>query len=788
MDDKQISYIALFVITSVLVAALLLVWELLRAQMRFKAICDNSGNMVVIGRAIVDKSKKIIDFEIVGCNEIYASHQHKTLAEVIGLRIVRDFYKGVEPEWFHVVQEVVSSHASRHLEFEYAPLGTRYSGSVFCLSAVGKRCCFIMDEISEEYNRARELQQARELMDSVLDLSGIGLWRWNLRTDTITILKSSFKLFVPNDVNVFSRNDFVNRLHPSDRHLFDNIAEIGVRKNESENPVIVRLRDPAGGWFWLQAVSVKAECDAEGKTESIYGVFWDVDSLKRSQYKVEKVSQELERKQRQLLHTMQQCRTGCCSWNVQSDRVYFEENFWESVGGVKPDLDFSVPDTMEHLQQQVIPDNPDGVAEWISQIRDGNPAINEFYFRCQIVFLADEWLEVRNSVAERDSEGRPLVISAVVINVSSLKKHELALESAMFLADKANKAKSHFLAVISHEIRTPLNAIIGFSGMIKKADVAGKIQSYANFIKTSGEMLMSLINDLLDIVKIESSKMDLYLAPLCLSDLLYELRGMFEIKLNAKGLYLNIDCPDDQRLLNLDVKRLRQVLINLIGNALKFTHTGGVTVEVQIEPLQRAPSSAAGAEFCRVMIAVKDTGEGIREQDFASIFEPFEQACNPNHKYVDGSGLGLPISRNLVELMGGRITFESRIGAGSSFYVTLESVGMVPRGTEGDQRAGSCAAHGDHPEMPAVPLVKGMSRELLDEVAAQFGSRLKEMESGLHVQAAYLLIEDLQQWMEGRETSQLQVLVERLAKAVEDFDVTEVRRICALLLKQGEGQ
>lgn len=90
--------------------------------------------------------------------------------------------------------------------------------------------------------------------------------------------------------------------------------------------------------------------------------------------------------------------------------------------------------------------------------------------------------------------------------------------------------------------------------------------------------------------------------------------------------------------------------------------------------------------------------------------------------------------------------------------------------------------------MPAVPLVKGMSRELLDEVAAQFGSRLKEMESGLHVQAAYLLIEDLQQWMEGRETSQLQVLVERLAKAVEDFDVTEVRRICALLLKQGEGQ
>jgi len=783
MGNLNYNYLALIAIISVLGAAVLLVWALLRAQLRFKEICDNSGNMVVIGRAIMDKSKKIVDLEIVGCNEIYASHQHKTMAEVIGLRIVRDFYAGVEPEWFHVVQEVVSSHASRHLEFEYAPLGTRYSGSVFCLSAARRRCCFVMDEVSEEYNRARELRHSRELMDSVLDLSGIGLWRWNLQTDSITILKSTFKLFDQSDRESFSSREFLNRIHPADRHFFDRMADSRQPKDESGEPVIVRVRDPEGGWFWLQAVAVKAECDETGRTENLYGVFWDVDSLKKSQFKVEKISQELEKKQRQLIHTMTQCRTGCCSWDVKTDRVNFEENFWESVGGVRSDADWPVPQTMEVLQTQVIADGPETVAEWITQIRAGNQAVDKFDFRCQMIFLPEVWLEVRNSVAERDPEGRPLVITAFVINVSELKKHELALHSAMLEADAASKAKSLFLAVISHEIRTPLNAIIGFSGIIMKADVAGRIHSYADSIKTSGEMLLSLINDLLDTVRIESSKMNLYLAPVSLSYLLHDLRRMFDLKAKSKGLYLNVDCPENPALLTLDSKRLKQVLINLIGNALKFTYTGGVTVEVRTEPLKSALLSGSELKLCRVIIAVKDTGEGIHEQDYDCIFEPFEQAGKQANKYVEGSGLGLSICRNLVELMGGVITFESKVGVGSSFVVTLENVGIVQNGTEGDPRREALPAFENAPEIPADNAVQ---RALAAELVARFGSRFRELESGMHVQSARLLIEDLQQWMDGREAPQLERVVGLLARAVDDFDVAEFRRICDLLIKQGE--
>jgi len=785
MGKFEYLYLAIVIFVTGLTVAALLLWELIRSQLRFRAICDNSGNMVVIGRAITDRTQRIVDVEIAGCNEVYASHLDMSVKDVIGLYIIKDFFNGIEPEWFNVLREVVVTHESRHLEFVYEPMGTRYSGSVFCLSPIRKRCCFIMDEISEEYNRQREVDESRHLMDSVLRLSGVGLWRWNFKTKKFTVIKSIFNQTTTNNMEVLSVEQVFKRIHPDDHRLFAGFTEVAPEKDWLKNAAVFRVKNPQGGWHWLQTVAVKIGCDSDGVPEEMDGVALDVDSLKRSQLRVEEISRELEANQQKLVYTLQQSRTGLCRWDIITDKVSFGDNFWKSVGGKSYDAAVAVPDTMEQLQKQVIPDEPEALADWIRQLREGNQEIDEFYFRCQMTFLEDVWLEVRNTVSERDESGKPLAVSAFVINISEIRKHEQALLVAMREADEASQAKNRFLAVMSHEIRTPLNAIIGFSSIIKRADISEQLQSYAESIKSSGEMLLTLINDLLDLAKMESEKMQLNLQPVSLYDLLNELRDMFAVKVQAKGLYLNIFCPEDLPLFILDAKRIKQVLINLIGNASKFTDMGGITLTVNCEHCEDPGPVLEREKTCRVLISVKDTGEGILKQDFDSIFNPFEQAAGRGGQYVEGSGLGLSICKNLVELMGGRITCTSEVGVGSDFVVSLDNVEVVQSDIGKLNEANIMSLSEKHFRATASNVKSELQQIVFSGLVEKFGNQFMEMQNGMHVHSAQMLVSDLQRWISQYEVPQIQMIINSLEKAVEDFDVAEVKRLSKFLIQQG---
>lgn len=279
------------------------------------------------------------------------------------------------------------------------------------------------------------------------------------------------------------------------------------------------------------------------------------------------------------------------------------------------------------------------------------------YFQIKAV-RAGEWSRQRSAVLgfrSVDDEIR-----------AEMEKKEL-LESALMQANRANKAKSVFLSNMSHDIRTPMNAIVGFTSLaISHIDQKERVEEYLKKIATSGNHLLSLINDVLDMSRIESGKMYLEEKPCSLPEILHGLRSILQSDIRAKQLELYIDTVNvyDEDIL-CDKLRLNQVLLNLLSNAIKYTGTGG-TITVRIAEIAGAPAGFADYEF-----TIKDTGIGMSEEFVEHIFEPFERERNSTISGIQGTGLGMAITKNIVDMMNGTIEVTSKQNVGTECKVSF---------------------------------------------------------------------------------------------------------------------
>lgn len=267
-----------------------------------------------------------------------------------------------------------------------------------------------------------------------------------------------------------------------------------------------------------------------------------------------------------------------------------------------------------------------------------------------------------------------VALSTVALgNIKKVRKNMKQIEELARAAEESNKAKSTFLANMSHEIRTPMNAICGMTDMLLDEELSPQGEECAASIKSASNSLLSIINDILDFSKLESGKMVITPEDYYISSVLHDLMNMMEIRIKGKPVKLVADVQDMiPRKLYGDSGRIRQILINIMGNATKFTHEGTITLSVSWKPIDR--------KYGKLQFAVSDTGVGIKEEDTDKLFNAFEQVDMKKNKGIEGTGLGLSICRLLVGQMGGEIGVESEYGKGSTFrfYIIQEVKDAAP--------------------------------------------------------------------------------------------------------------
>ena len=449
---------------------------------------------------------------------------------------------------------------------------------------------------------------------------------------------------------------------------FDLFPEDLARKFSEDDAQILRTaqvmhsteehQTPGGPRHWIDRIKAPLH-DADGNIVGVLVLFWDVTARERAEQAL-----DLERN---LLNAL---------LDTIPDSLYFkdrESRFLrisraqagrfglahpeDAIG--KSDADIF---TEEHARQ--------AMADERRIMETGQPMVAHVE-RLTWPDRDDTWVS-STKMPLRDNEGRIVGTFGISRDITELKRTQDELSKARDIADAANRAKSEFLANMSHEIRTPMNAIIGITELLLDTQLTQSQREYLRMVYESGELLLTLLNDILDFSKIEAGRLELDCAPFEIRESLGNTLKSLALRAHNKGLELAISIEHDvPKVLVGDVVRLRQIVVNLVGNAIKFTAVGEVVLNVRCESRIQDQST--------LVFSVSDTGIGIPLDKHQRIFEEFEQADSSTTRTYGGTGLGLAISTRLVKLMGGSIWVESEPGRGSTFSFTATfSVADVP--------------------------------------------------------------------------------------------------------------
>lgn len=488
-----------------------------------------------------------------------------------------------------------------------------------------------------------------DLMSRRMDWSG-GYWRYLGYTDE--------------DVDYISvSTNYYDYIHPDD---VDKVREAVGRMFKKPGPgeVTYRTRRKKGGYIWseIRADSVR---DKNGWVLYVSGIAFDVTKQKQTE-------QALLISEARHARIIQSSNDGIWEWAAEHGGFHFSNRCWEHLGYT--DHDDVVNQGIDRIQawrRRMHAD--DGVAfdrALAGHIRGESPFDVEYRIRGK----DDKWRWIRaRGQMTFNERGEPLRMSGTNMDITELKLAEERVLRAKEVAEKANKAKSEFLSSMSHELRTPLNAILGFAQLIEMdASVSPGLQESATEIRSAGEHLLQLVGDVLDLAKIEAGKLTLSMELLRPVELVKECLVLVKSQAEARSVQLCLQTNElADRVVNGDKVRLRQVFLNLISNAIKYNRDQGKVV---------ITCCVADDHYLRVNI--EDTGRGIPKERHAEVFQPFNR-LGAELGNIEGSGVGLVITRQLVGHMGGRIDFTSEEGMGSQFWVDLplcaEGAQLIPQ-------------------------------------------------------------------------------------------------------------
>ncbi|MBW4935483.1 ATP-binding protein [Marinobacter sp. F4206] len=376
--------------------------------------------------------------------------------------------------------------------------------------------------------------------------------------------------------------------------------------------------------------------------------------------------------------------------------------------------------------------------------------------------------KLSREVDERIRSENALRRSEDELRAAKLEAERLARE-----AETASLAKSEFLANMSHEIRTPMNAVIGYSDLLNNTVTDPQQRTYLEAIRAGSRSLLMLINDILDLSRIEAGKMRLDYSAVSLRRLLGDVRHIFDLRAREQGISLEVSVDSKMpAAMMLDETRMRQVLFNLVGNAIKFTHEGVVTVRATATPLKPEAASGDGGEpdrqYYRLVVTVKDTGIGIPPDQRERIFDAFEQQEGQNTRRYGGTGLGLAISRKLARMMGGELEVESEPGTGSVFTVVIPRVAAT----------GEQAEHEGEPKEAERLLAQTLSMQergwLREQLASDFGDEWQTVRESGDPEQMKDFARRVQAWGQRYRSRSVTRYGEKLLADVEAFNLDAV--------------
>ena len=377
----------------------------------------------------------------------------------------------------------------------------------------------------------------------------------------------------------------------------------------------------------------------------------------RMAQRIQKNTKQLEDSEQRYNLAVSGTNDGIWDWDLTTDIVYYSPVWLEILGYCENDhLSFTLNTYLDNIHVEDRLDTEKAINNHLS----GNSEIYQHIHRMQHREKYYLWIEAKGKCL-LNQEKKPYRMVGTINNITDKKHIEEELQKAKETAEIANAAKSQFLAKMTHELRTPLTAIIGFGQLINRdKNLSDSTRQYIDIVNRSGEHLLSLINDVLSMSQIEAEKISIGLSSFDLYQLFDLVQSIFIPRTRSNGIELKLEVDSlVPQYIKTDQAKLRQILLNLIGNAVKFTSKGYVLVRVKYKQ----------QKFLE--IEVIDTGTGIASGDLESVFQAFEQA-EQGRSYNEGTGLGLAISRQFARLLGGDITLESTLGVGSTFCCTLE--------------------------------------------------------------------------------------------------------------------
>ncbi|MGD0367809.1 MAG: PAS domain S-box protein [Acidobacteriaceae bacterium] len=501
--------------------------------------------------------------------------------------------------------------------------------------------------ITDRKQAEQALQESEERFRIMADSCPIGIWVTDA-DGANRFVNRAYLDYTGKTLEQVEAGQWKTLIHPEDAPEFVEAFERSLQEhlpfgNEA------RLRRADGQWRWAETYATPRRSPA-GEFLGLVGICRDITARRQAEQAL-KASEEKFRQLAENIHEV--------FWmmNAEGAEILYVGPAYEQIWGRTCASLYANPmDWMEAISPE---DREHAHTIFLRQLQ-GETIDSEY--RILTPDGQEKWIRDR-AFPVRDPNGELIRVAGIAEEITERKRYETELIRAREDADAANRAKSRFLANMSHEIRTPMNGVIGMNQLLLQTNLTPDQRHYVEVAQDSGRTLLALIDDILDLSKIESGKIILENASFDLSHTVEEVIRLLSIQAGAKGLCIEARiAPGIPRILRGDAHRLRQVLTNLSANAVKFTDRGRVTLDADLESLSDGRAT--------VRFAVTDTGIGIAQEQIAPLFSPFFQADASTTRRYGGTGLGLAISKQLVEKMGGNIGVNSRPGEGSTFWFT----------------------------------------------------------------------------------------------------------------------